>query len=112
MVSKKLRAAIDEFKTEFSKYSTQAGAQYQCCDATDEFIRFCHRKGATELNIRRFEFDIKDSTGIYPSVYKDGNNESGHSRADVALYCGHQERPNRLDSEAVRGGCPVPTHHR
>jgi hypothetical protein len=84
MVSKKLRAAIDAFREEFSKYNTQAGALYQCCDATDEFIHFVHRYSPdlfAELGVRRFEFDIKDSTGIYPSVYKDGDNESGHSRA-------------------------------
>ncbi len=85
MVSKKLRAAIDAFKAEYSdKWDTQGKALYQCCDATDEFLSFCRRLHPavyeTECT-RRFEFDIEESTGIYPSVYKDGDNESGHSRA-------------------------------
>jgi|SRR5271157_1261107 len=84
MISRKLRAAINAFRAKYGKYSTQEGALYQCCDATDEFIHFVTLNLpdlANELGLRRFEFDIDESPSVYPAVYKQGKNESGHLRA-------------------------------
>lgn len=84
MVSKELKELIEAFKVAYGKWSTQAGALYQCCDATDVFIEFVaarRKELLIELDIKRFEFDIKDCHGLYPTIYKDGVNESGTSRA-------------------------------
>ncbi len=85
MISKRLRTVIEQFKKENEKYSTQAGALYQCGDASDKFIKFVAMKDPTlvaELGIGLFEFSTHDCIGFYPSVYKDGANEMGQSRAD------------------------------
>ena len=84
MISKQLKAVIAEFAEDFSKYSTQAGALYQCCDATDEFLRLVREKldYFDTVAIRRFEFSVEKSTGLYPRIYKMGLNEAGSQRAD------------------------------
>src|SRR5579863_130843 len=85
MISKRLRAVIEQFKKDNEKYSTQAGALYQCCDASDKFLKFVASKDPTlvaELSIGLFEFSTRDCIGFYPTVYKDGANEMGQSRAD------------------------------
>src|SRR5271157_1343144 len=84
MISKQLKAVIAEFAEDFSKYSTQAGALYQCCDATDEFLRLVREKldYFDTVAIRRFEFSIRESTGLHSQIYKLGLNEAGLQRAD------------------------------
>jgi hypothetical protein len=85
LISKELKALIEQFKLEYSEYSTQAGALYQCCDASGEFLKFVHQTdmGLTQrLGLHMFEFETKPSIGLCPKIYKEGLNEGGKQRAD------------------------------
>jgi len=40
LVSRQLKSLIERFKQMYPQYNTQAGALYQCCDATAQFMKF------------------------------------------------------------------------
>jgi len=85
LVSRQLKSLIERFKQMYPEYNTQAGALYQCCDATAQFLKFINQVDSlliSRLNIHRFEFEVGSSIGLYPKVYKRGLNEMGQQRAD------------------------------
>jgi hypothetical protein len=85
MLSKELKSLIERFKLDFSKYNTQAGALYQCCDATAEFMKFVNQVDSlliSRFGIHRFEFEVGPSIGLCPKIYRNGLNEMGEVRAD------------------------------
>jgi hypothetical protein len=84
LVSRQLKSLIERFKQMYPEYNTQAGALYQCCDATALFIKFVNQVDSlliSRLGIHRFEFETKPSIGLCPKIYKDGLNEAGRHRA-------------------------------
>ncbi len=84
LISKEFKAYIDMFTQMNSRYNTQAGALYQCCDATDEFIKFMHKTDISliqRFGLHRFEFEIDECIGLCPKIYKTGVNEMGETRA-------------------------------
>jgi len=101
MISKRLRAMIEQFKQENQKYGTQEGALYQCCDASDKFLKFVMQKDPSlvvELDINLFEFSTKDCIGFHPTIYVSGQNEMGRTRAD--WHCIVQTKNVLLDFTA------------
>ena len=85
MLPRQLKSLIERFKQICPQYNTQAGALYQCCDATAQFIKFINQVDSlliSQLGIHRFEFEVKPSIGLCPRVYKGGLNEMGQQRAD------------------------------
>ena len=85
LIPKELKSLIEKFKQMYPEYNTQAGALYQCCDATSRFLKFVNQKDpllTTRLGLHIFEFEAAPSFGLCPRIYKSGLNEMGKCRAD------------------------------
>ena len=84
MLSNRLKAMIEQFKQQYQGYGTQSGALYKCDDASNLFIKFVREKDGWLIynqDIHLFEFAVSDCIGLCPSIYMEGENEMGLSRA-------------------------------
>jgi hypothetical protein len=74
-----LATLIAEFAQKHQRWSTQAGAEYQCDTASDIFIQFAKERG---IEAKRFEFTLGQECNPDRATFRYGSNEAGHVRAD------------------------------